>query len=130
MPWKGSCVCSPTIIDQICDNSIWKKPVALLRAGRDGALPPGGGLYAIFLGEEPCPLYIGQTSSYAHRIDNELLRGLEGNTMPDAEHHMAAPGLWYIQHHLSPKQSLHIAFAPMKVSEPRKSRSEKTIAPM
>ena len=113
-PRKGLNGYEKSVIQQVMDGSFWGNDVALLRAQREEPLPQGGGLYAISLQGELGLLYIGQTSNFARRINNELVRGLEGTKMPNAEHYTAAPGLWYI---LLLHQSLRIACAPLAVAE-------------
>src|SRR5579859_3141375 len=87
-----------SLIWQLCHEDLWLPWHPLRREQRETELPNDqGGLYRIRMqGTDAC-VYIGETENYKRRLDNELGRSLRAKTMPNGEHHTAAPGLWYLQ---------------------------------
>jgi hypothetical protein len=82
------------LIRQLCNGDLWL-PWLPLRKGEMKISKGEGGLYRIRM-RKTC-IYIGETENFKRRLEQELLRSLQVETMPDGEHHTAAPRLWHLQ---------------------------------
>jgi len=97
------------LIRQLCHGDLWLPWLPLSEAELPHDL---GGLYQIRMQGGKACIYIGETENYKRRLDHELRRSLRAKTMPNGEHHTAAPGLWYLQQTYT-DHPLQLSLAPL-----------------
>lgn len=91
-------------------------------------LPNGeGGLYRIRMQGDGACVYIGETENYQRRLEHELGRSLRARTMPDGEHHTAAPGLWHLQQTYT-DSPLQVSLAPLPGVPPVQRKGLESLA--
>lgn len=112
---------------QLCTGEVWQPWLPLSRTQREEGLPTIQGLYRIRIeGHAPC-VYIGETENFRRRLDNELGGSLRAKTMPDGEHHTAAPGLWHLQQAYA-ASPLQVSLAPLSGVSPHLRKGLESLA--
>ncbi len=109
------------MIDQILRGTIWSarfpvnrtERLARLAHPRHDPVPKKSGVYRIHMEGVPILAYVGQSQDLRRRI-NEL-RGIEGDSMPFTDPHIASPCLW-VWKQFPPNRPYTVSFAAIEGS--------------